>query len=717
MLGLVSDREAAHHQEVFSLSAATVRFAPALIAMITWDDLSALDGRFLALAQKVYKTPLQLYGAFDDLQEACDVVHEMLGEQLDSDSVKRIGLQLHSWKERMADLGPGPVKLLCRSLVERPTKLARAAPSIGNVFEDLVASSPNISLTALGRALKARKCTGLSADELERLTKEKWGLALVKYIKAARLPVAERMEALGADTKAWLRLFGGRRGKSLRNRAREWGTFSDWLQATHGEMWPGNVGRVLRYLEERHELKPIGKSVPKSLLASFSLLETVGQVTPDGRFSTDPILVETVKSWTSDLEAGNLSVKQAPLYTVAIMLSLELLVCATSQALGLRFVAFCDLLMIWATLRADDLQHIDLKSVKLSQLGLKFCLRKTKTSGPGRKVGELFAYISRSSGLSGFDWLSEGMRLLSNDELSWARDYFCPALSDAWEVTRKGVLDAGGLAILIRKMLGCLREPIVKSGAWATSRNLLVPDTLRTYWSGHSARHTLPCIAAALGVEKDRRDFLGRWCYAQHGSQDYVLTSRQVVHGIQNLVSKTILEGSPGGGYIEEEVLASLKQACSDRSLDQSVILRRHSVAKWDSGAKTWKLFGRFPHIMIPPDQLQGASGDVNARLPGPYHSWSAEDCLGDSPFFVTVSRKGHRRLHLAKACAVRQERCIETIGIFSLDEASADSICKLCKPKISGAASSSSSGSEDSVAAADVPSGSNEAIAESSGG
>ena len=112
--------------------------------------------------------------------------------------------------------------------------------------------------------------------------------------------------------------------------------------------------------------------------------------------------------------------KQAPLYTVAALLSLELLVCATSQALGLRIVAFCDLLMIWATLRADDLQHVDLKSVKLSQLGPKFCLHKTKTSGPGRKVGELFAYISRSAGVSGFDWVSEGMRILSSEQLAAA---------------------------------------------------------------------------------------------------------------------------------------------------------------------------------------------------------------------------------------------------------------------------------------------------------
>ena len=83
-------------------------------------------------------------------------------------------------------------------------------------------------------------------------------------------------------------------------------------------------------------------------------------------------------------------------------------------------------------------------------------------------------------------------------------------MNDTWEAQKNMVLEAEGLAVLLRRMLGSLREPIVKNGAWATSRNLLVPDTLRTYWSGHSARHTLPSIAAALDVGKDRRDFLGR---------------------------------------------------------------------------------------------------------------------------------------------------------------------------------------------------------------
>ena len=82
--------------------------------------------------------------------------------------------------------------------------------------------------------------------------------------------------------------------------------------------------------------------MPKALLASIALLETIGQSTPDNRFSSNPILVETVRSWTTDLKRRP-GVK-APLYTIAIMLSMELLLCMTSQAQGLRFVAFCGLL-------------------------------------------------------------------------------------------------------------------------------------------------------------------------------------------------------------------------------------------------------------------------------------------------------------------------------------------------------------------------------------
>ena len=96
-------------------------------------------------------------------------------------------------------------------------------------------------------------------------------------------------------------------------------------------------------------------------------------------------------------------------------------------------------------------------------------------------------------------------------------------------------------------------------GRWGLNRALLVPGAMVRYWTGHSSRHTLPSLAAALEVGKEKRDFLGRWAYSQHGSQDYVLTARQVVHGVQNHVCRALLEGSAAGGHVEEETLHDLE--------------------------------------------------------------------------------------------------------------------------------------------------------------
>ena len=71
--------------------------------MSEWEDLRSIDNRLVVAAQKIYKSPLHLRGAFDDLQSACDLVTELLGAQLDPDALKRVGLQLFSWRERMED--------------------------------------------------------------------------------------------------------------------------------------------------------------------------------------------------------------------------------------------------------------------------------------------------------------------------------------------------------------------------------------------------------------------------------------------------------------------------------------------------------------------------------------------------------------------------------------------------------------------------------------
>lgn len=100
---------------------------------------------------------------------------------------------------------------------------------------------------------------------------------------------------------------------------------------------------------------------------------------------------------------------------------------------------------------------------------------------------------------------------------------------------------------------------------------------------------------------------------------------------------------------------------------------------KWDAKGGRWSLEGNFPAIQWdPPNNAYSAVNQEDiARVP-------AEPELPPAPYFVTVARRtGHRRLHLSKSCAVREERCIETRPVFQLTPDVAESNCKHCKPKI----------------------------------
>ena len=91
------------------------------------------------------------------------------------------------------------------------------------------------------------------------------------------------------------------------------------------------------------------------------------------------------------------------------------------------------------------------------------------------------------------------------------------------------------------------------------------------------------------------------------------------------------------------------------------------------------------------PEVLQDAKGEPPAAGMEPL-----EEDVPDAPYFVSITRgSGFRRLHLAHACAVRQSRCLETMAVYELREGVAAAICKLCRPKISGLASSSDSASD----------------------
>ena len=149
---------------------------------------------------------------------------------------------------------------------------------------------------------------------------------------------------------------------------------------------------------------------------------------------------------------------------------------------------------------------------------------------------------------------------------------------------------------------------------------------------------------------------------------------------------------------MEEETLHDLETFARMHGVAEDV-LSGHRVLKWDKEIRSWRLGGTFPACPVVAGNEAEACGDMATEAKEPFIVMEPDKVEGDFPYFVIISRSGFRRLHLSGACAVKQEKCIETVGVHSISEGCADAICKHCQPKV-GANESSSSGSE----AAELP-------------
>ncbi|CAE7568785.1 unnamed protein product, partial [Symbiodinium necroappetens] len=265
-----------------------------------------------------------------------------------------------------------------------------------------------VGVRILEQALRQRKLgTDGSRQAREELSRKRWISELAVIIREAGLPAASRIDSMSNPETSWVRAFGSRRAKTLKNRAMAWRELG--AIDTSSRHWVG--------------------------YASF------------GR--------------GAELEQDAAPVKQAPMYPIIVLLACELVVCDPSACLGARFYSSVLLLLVWATLRVDDLQNFNPASVLLSQIGLKFTLDRTKTSGAGKHVGKLRAFVMRGISLSGFDWIGYGYRLLGTESLKFERDYFCGRFGEDWST----------------------------NGKWTYVRdNMLLPEVVIPYFTDHSGR-------------------------------------------------------------------------------------------------------------------------------------------------------------------------------------------------------------------------------------
>ena len=616
-----------------------------------WTGLEGLGTKFLETVKRVYKEPRFLFFAIDCPDDVHGLLQDIFGD-LEFGPLGEEGVQVVlKWKTSMEKPCARLTSLHCMesfSHLRHPGH--HRERTVQEEFEEIVRDSPAYVLEIAKRRLKRkREHKGLQRAELENDQRNIYALQLAGIVKEACLPVTFQLELLQDPNRAWIRVFGNRRSKTLRNRLRAWQKFRNWYVAFAGLVWPKSIAPLVAFVEERID-EGCSYSCPGELQAALTVLEQVGRVPEDKRCSNDATWLAHLSSWKLELESKSRVPKPAKPYTVAILVSLEVFVLDEEQDVYFRFIAWTMLLACWTSMRVDDIQNVLPETLKISRRSFTARLARTKTSGPGKLHGQLPIFVRRETTLTGHDWIAAGFEFTKLESFVFPRDYLVPAHNDAWDGFYPKLVEPPALSNLMRMVLGKLGTPRFQDGIWRTNK-----------------------AALALGVPKERRDYLGRWAVGRTGSNAYIHTARQVVEQVQLDVVNALTTGC--AEIDETELLDEVAQFSDDHGLVGHRIRRRH----------TQQLARDLPalHSEDPDTDHETENVDV-LEIGKAVEEMEKQEERSMSKYFVTVSRRtGLRRLHAHFKCPVRSQRCLDFFNVTSIDETTFDVMCRICKKRL----------------------------------
>ena len=667
-----------------------------------WEDLETAGFGLIEKVRQEFSKPHHVLYLFDSVEECFEVVKGMHDFTTPLHEVSQDADLLFQWAEKHRSNCE-----IERRLEFQEAKRCRLHdpkdPNAADVYNELLGMDVKLQarLPRASYRLTLAK-PNMSRSDVESAAREHWLSVLVGYIVEADLPICKVAASTSDGNAVMRRAFGSRRLKTLRNRARSWKKVRDWLIQFKGGPFPADVSDMLDYLLFMvQEESTRGRIV--DVCASLSVLEDAGQVPPEFRISTSRIWVQATKSRLAEIETGGTEVRRAPPLTVAMIISLEITVTTSNKPLYLRAIAWIILVCVWACMRISDLEGLDPRRLTLNSRGLRGILTKTKTTGPGKNVKEVPVFISRRVSVTGLDWLKDGYEIWQGFGLE-QRDYFVFCSQKDFSAPSMRFANSEKIAVMVRKVFTTLQQPLkTRFQPWRVydDSKLLHEDGV-LFRSGHSMRHFLPSVSAAIGVSKEQRDFVGRWHVNLHQSSDYIHTSRQIVMEIQDKVNKSICEGGPG--YDESEVIDEYGEFLKARSEDPIEWKRRHQFMKRaDDGPCLGVKWPVLPMESVEAEAYQeGIQGHDWQEVKETTGSDRHEDQMGVASFFVSVSRRaGFRRLHRINGCGIKPWACHKVEWIKEVREGCADAACKICKVSLGRGAEaegSSSSGSSSST-------------------
>ena len=287
-----------------------------------WTGLRFLGPKLLESVVRLYGCASTFANSFDDEVEAQEVICQL---------AESVGLDMHDFREEAAkrvwEWSRGQqfsFKRRRRELVSELEyslfpKKTDAHVEASETYESIIKDDPKYALEVAKRVAKQRKVAALNRADVEEMLRNKFALELAACITEAGLPVVNQILQLDDPNKAWKRVFGARRGKTLRNRFRSWSRYRLWLVAYAGVVWPRSLADLVNYVEECIQVG-CAITLHTELQAALVLLERTGRVLECNQLSLDPTWKSHLQSWSVELSANSRPKGSAPPYTFHFLL-------------------------------------------------------------------------------------------------------------------------------------------------------------------------------------------------------------------------------------------------------------------------------------------------------------------------------------------------------------------------------------------------------------
>ena len=344
-----------------------------------------------------------------------------------------------------------------------------------------------------------------------------------------------------------------------------------FLQIAAGKTFPTQPVELLDYILARGD-EPCGPTVPGSILGMVAFFENIGGRPVSEQLANHPMITAFVSDLKLELVTGAPKTKRkAHQHLLAVVKSWELRVTDAALPLWHRLHAWTELIAIWASFRTSDVSGIPAMSLRRLDDGIEGSIMLSKTTGAGKRVGEMRFFVSDGAWLLRPGWLSGGWELYEASRS--ALPFLIPLPLEGYmglSVREPSFLQhVVASRKLLAETLNVALAPTSEAegfDVWASYQHealpLLVPGA-QNFWSGHSKRATLPTWAAALHFPKDVRDRLGRW--RPEDSDEYVRVSRQLILELQADVARQLRTCGRKDLVFESQVIEDLIQFCSER--------------------------------------------------------------------------------------------------------------------------------------------------------